>query len=155
PLQSWRRLATYLRRCLSGTMLSMRGWKSGTQRRRRSDGARAESFRGEPAQDVQTIWRCIGRQEIRDGGGCPSGSLKEFHGPFRDPLLRDVNVTTRFGLVNMLALQNQRKRLFGPLNLARASQSLVIGDKRVEVVIPLVFIRRTVLGMTPDPIFQN
>jgi hypothetical protein len=79
--------------------------------------------------------------------------LQKLNGPFRDSLLLDVAILPWLGLVNVLALENQRQRAFCTIRGMGKLLGVGIGLKTIVVVLAFKFIYSSVLWMTPDTIF--
>lgn len=117
-------------------------------KRRKSAGLR------EPSDDVEPIRGCVWCKKVRDGALCPPWSTKKLNGPLRMSLLAHVLELTWCGLIDVLALKDQRDWIIRSRRGAGELERLRIGCERVEVIVPFLHIRRASGRAAPDPVFE-
>jgi hypothetical protein len=107
------------------------------------------------SKNVEPINRRIGAKEIGDRRLASPRPRKKGDRPLSDALVPDMNILPGRGLVDELALQDQRKRLLGAWRLRGKFRGLFITGERIVIIVSVGLIRRAALRMAPDAIFEN
>ncbi len=110
---------------------------------------------GKAAKYFKAIGRSVDGKELGDGHGITLRPREKRHRPFGDSLLANMNVLSRLGFINELALQDESQRLFCSCVRAGEGFGILVDFEGVVVVTPVGLVGRTALGVTPNTVFEH